>query len=65
MDYANGLGGYGGFVAVEGVRDYVAVLDDRVSGGYFTIENNAAPLYGVFLDYISKGLDYGERKMLT
>lgn len=28
VDYADGFGGYGGLVAVHGVRDEVAVLDD-------------------------------------
>lgn len=27
---ANSLGGYGGFMSVEGVRDYVAVLDNAL-----------------------------------
>ena len=58
VDDANGLGGYGGFVAMESVGDYVAVFDDGVDGGWFAIENYAAPLYGIFLDYISRGLDY-------
>lgn len=41
-------------MAVQGMRYYVAVLDERLDGGGFLpIDDNFPTLYGVFLDIIS------------
>ena len=50
VDDTNSLCGDGGFVAVEGVADDVAVLDVRVDGGqWLAVALDFACLYGIFL----------------
>lgn len=56
MDYADGLGGYGRFMSVEGMGDDVAILDDGMDGGNgLAVDNNFTALYGVFLKRVSAG----------
>ncbi len=54
VDDGNGLSSYGGFMSVEGVRDYIAVFDNCLEGrDLLAVENDFAAQYSVFLDYIS------------
>ena len=53
VDDTNRLGSHGGFVAVEGMGDDVAVLDNGVDRDGLAIEYDFAALDGVLLEYIS------------
>lgn len=56
VDYADGLGGYGRFMSMEGVGDDVAILNDRMNGGnWLAVNNHFTALYGVLLKCVSAG----------
>lgn len=53
MEDGDGGRGDWGFVAVEGVGDYVAVFDDVVCGYGFAVYDYDAALYGFFLGFFT------------
>ena len=55
VDYTNRLRSYRWLMSMQGVRDYVAVLDDCIDAGdLFSVDDHFTALYGIFLKHISQ-----------
>lgn len=54
VDYGEGFAAYGGFVAVEGVGNYVAIFYDCSGRDRFAVYYYYAPFNCIFLGFMSE-----------